>query len=77
MGFIRLLKELQDDLGDLNDVRVARDIVASLADPKSPDTGIRHAGRCIIAWHRRRLACNGPKLRRRVQQLLKTEPFWI
>ena len=77
MGFIRLLKELQDDLGDLNDVRVARDIVASLADPNAPNTGIDHAGRRIIAWHTRRLARNEPKLRRRLGKLRETEPFWI
>ena len=34
--FIRHLKQLQDDLGDINDVSVARDIVASLADPHAP-----------------------------------------
>ena len=77
VGFIRHLKQLQDDLGDLNDVRVARDIVASLADTNAPNTGIDHAGRRILAWHRRRLARNGPKLKRRLQQLFETEPFWI
>jgi CHAD domain-containing protein len=75
-AFIRRLKQLQDDLGDLNDVRVARDIVASLANPNAPKTGIPHAGRRIIAWHRRRLAGNEPQLRRRRRRLLKTKPFW-
>ena len=74
--FIRRLKQLQDDLGDINDVWVARDIVASLADPNAPNTGIDHAGRRIIAWHTRRLAGNEPMLRQRLRQLLKTEPFW-
>ena len=77
IGFIRRLKQLQDDLGDLNDVRVARVIVASLADPNAPNTGIDHAGRRIIAWHKRRLARTEPKLKRRLRQLFKTEPFWI
>ena len=75
--FIRRLKQLQDDLGDLNDLRVARAIVASLADPDAPNTGIDHAGRRIIAWHTRRLARTEPKLKRRLRKLLKTEPFWI
>jgi CHAD domain-containing protein len=77
IGFIRRLKQLQDDLGDLNDVRVARDIVASLADPNAPNTDVYHAGRRIIAWHKRRLARTEPKLKRRLRQLFKTEPFWI
>ena len=77
MEFIRLLKQLQDDLGDINDVWVARDIVASLADLHAPNTGIDHAGRRIIAWHKRRLAGNEPMLRRRLRRLLKTEQFWI
>jgi hypothetical protein len=62
---------------DLNDVRVARVIVASLADPNAPNTGIDHAGRRIIASHKRRLARTEPKLKRRLRQLCKTEPFWI
>ena len=77
VGFIRRLKQLQDDLGDLNDVRVARVIVASLADPNAPNTGIDHAGRRIIAWHKRRLARTEPTLKRRLRQLFKTKPFWI
>lgn len=75
--YIRRLKQLQDDLGGINDVRVACDIVANLADPNAPKTGIAHAGRRIITWHMRRLAGNEPKLRRRLRRLLKTEPFWI
>ena len=74
--FVRSLKQLQDDLGDINDVSVARQIIANLADPDAPNTGIAHAGRRIIAWHTHRLAGNESILRRRLQQLLKTEPFW-
>ncbi len=78
--FIRKLKQLQDDLGEINDMSVARDIIASLADPDAPNTGIDHAGRRIIAWHKRRLAGNEPIVRRtpaRVVQdgaLLDTSP---
>jgi CHAD domain-containing protein len=77
MRFIRRLKELQDNLGDLNDVRVARDIIASLADPNAPDTGIDYAGRRVIALHTRRLASDELKLRRRLQKLRENEPFWV
>jgi triphosphatase len=75
--FIRSLKQLQDDLGDINDVSVARDMLASLADPALPNIGIDHAGRRIIAWHTRRLAGNEPMLRKRVRHLRKMEPFWM
>ena len=61
--FIQRLKRLQDDLGDANDVRVGRDIVAALA-PDRRSTGIAHAGRRLLAWHKRRIAKNEPQLRR-------------
>jgi triphosphatase len=72
--FIGRVKRLQDDLGDINDVRVGRDIVASLAG--SGVTGIGYAGRRMLAWHKRRLAHNEPRLRRHLQQLIETKPFW-
>jgi len=74
--FNQRVKRLQDDLGDINDVRVGRDIVASLAGSDVTRTGIGYAGRRILAWHQRRLAANEPQLRRHVKQLLKSEPFW-
>jgi triphosphatase len=74
--FIQRLKRLQDDLGDANDVRVARDIVASLAPPGRRSTGIAHAGRRILEWHRRRIAKNEPNLRHHVDEMLTAEPFW-
>jgi triphosphatase len=73
--FIQRLKRLQDDLGDANDVQVARDIVASLA-PQGRSTGIAHAGRRILEWHRRRIAKNEPRLRRHVNEMLTAESFW-
>jgi len=74
--FIQRLKRLQDDLGDINDVRVGREIIAALAEPGAPETGIAHAGRRMLAWHARRLADNEPRLGRRLQQLIETKPFW-
>jgi triphosphatase len=74
--FIQRLKRLQDDLGDINDVRVARDIVGTLARPGSRKTGIGHAGRRLIAWHQRRLAKSEPQLRHHLDELIAAEPFW-
>jgi len=74
--FIQRLKRLQDDLGDANDVRVGHDIVASLAPPGKRSTGIAHAGRRMLAWHKQRIAKNEPNLRRHLSELLAAEPFW-
>jgi triphosphatase len=74
--FIQRLKRLQDDLGDANDVRVARDIVNSLAPAGRRATGIAHAGRRMLAWHKERLAKNETHLRRHLDELLAAPPFW-
>jgi inorganic triphosphatase YgiF len=73
--FIQRLKRLQDDLGDANDVRVARDIVDSLA-PGRRSTGIVHAGHRVLAWHKHRLAKNEPQLHQHLDELLAAAPFW-
>jgi CHAD domain-containing protein len=74
--FIQRLKRLQDDLGRANDVRVARDIVASLAPPGRRSTGIAHAGHRLLAWHKHRIEKNEANLRHHLDELLSVEPFW-
>jgi inorganic triphosphatase YgiF len=74
--FIQRLKRLQDDLGDANDVRVAQDIVESLAPDGKRATGIAHAGRRMLAWHKHRIAKNEHELRRHLKELLEVAPFW-
>jgi triphosphatase len=74
--FIQRLKRLQDDLGDANDVRVARDIVDSLAPSGRRATGIAHAGQRMLAWHKERLAKNEAQLRAHLDELLAAPPFW-
>jgi CHAD domain-containing protein len=74
--FNQRIKRLQDDLGDINDLRVGRDIVASLAGSGVTRTGIGYAGRRMLAWHKGRLADNGPQLKQHLQQLFESEPFW-
>ncbi len=74
--FIQRLKRLQDDLGDANDVRVARDVVESLAPAGKRSTGIVHAGRRMLAWHKHRIEKNEPELRRHLKELLEAAPFW-
>jgi triphosphatase len=74
--FTRRLKRLQDDLGDANDVRVGHTIVAELTRSKGGARAIGDAGKIVLAWHEDRLARREPRLRRHLDGLLATEPFW-
>jgi len=73
--FTARLKRLQDDLGDANDVRAARDIVAELTRGKDGPT-IARAGKIVLAWHDRRFAKRQPKTRKHLHKLFAAEPFW-
>ncbi len=73
--FIDGLKRLQDDLGDANDVRGAKDIVAELVH--GPDGAIiARAGKIVLAWHQRRLVARQPKTREHLRRMFDAEPFW-
>jgi triphosphatase len=73
--FVQRLKRLQDDLGNINDVRVGRGIVTALTRPGSRSR-IARAGRRVLAWHKRRLDRNEERLRRHVSELRAVERFW-
>lgn len=73
--FVQRLKRLQDDLGDINDVRVGRGIITSLSRPGSRSR-VARAGRRILAWHKRRLDRNEQRLRQRVSELKDASRFW-
>ena len=74
--FSERLERLQDGLGEINDVRVGRHIVATQAALDTRAAGIGHAGNRVLAWHRRRLAKDEPRLRQDLYHLLKAKPFW-
>ena len=73
--FVQRLKRLQDDLGDVNDVRVGRGIVAILTRPGSRSP-LARAGRRLLAWHKRRLVGKEHRLRQHVGELRTAERFW-
>jgi len=73
--FTARLKRLQDDLGDANDVRAARDIVAELARGKDGAT-IARAGKIVLAWHHRRVVAHQLKTSKHLRRLIAVEPFW-
>jgi triphosphatase len=74
-GFVKLLKPLQDELGQANDVRVARDLMVDLRISGSSAIIDRAAG-IVLGWHDRGLAEGEPKLLKRIQKLRHAKPFW-
>jgi triphosphatase len=74
--FTQRLKRLQDDLGEANDLRVGRAIVAELTRSKRAGGAIADVGKIMLAWHEDRLARREPRLRRHLDRLLETTPFW-
>ena len=74
--FTERLKRLQDDLGDANDLRVGRDILAALAMRAGKGEALAAAGKSALDWQERRLASHEPRLRKRLDRLLDAEPFW-
>jgi len=73
--FIKGLKQLQDDLGAISDVRVAHEIVADLSGDNS--AAVAEAGERLVAWHEEGLEDHEASLRQRFEDLLGMEPFWV
>jgi triphosphatase len=74
--FTKPLRRLQDDLGEANDVRVGRDIIAELTKRKAAREAVGEAGRTVLAWHEQRLHKRDPSMCRHLDRLLATDPFW-
>ena len=74
--FTERLKQLQDDLGHANDVRVGEDIVAELAREGDAGADVAKAGRQVLDFHQQRLAKRERKVRKHLRRLFHTEPFW-
>jgi inorganic triphosphatase YgiF len=74
-GFLERLKPLQDDTGYVNDVRVARELLADLRGSKDDVAMARTAG-VVLGWHERGLSDLDRKLRKHVHRLRKLHPFW-
>lgn len=74
--FIKRLKRLQDELGEANDVRVGRTIVASLARRSDSGSAIAQAGKAVLDRHEQRLVKHEPRLREQLDRLFAAAPFW-
>lgn len=73
--FVGSLKVLQDDLGHLNDVAVARMLLESLT-ARSGNTNLHRAAGMVVGWHARGVADFEPRLVRDWSAFAKHEPFW-
>jgi inorganic triphosphatase YgiF len=76
-AFMRLLTPLQDDLGKINDVRTARELVTEVARQANENRdAIARAGGIVLGWHDRVLFEQEPRLRRHVRRLRRAKRFW-
>lgn len=77
-GFISALQKLQDGLGYMNDVAVARTLIERLekhAGDAAPE--VRHAGDIVLGWHAHAAAEAARTLAADVESLLASKPFWL
>ncbi len=70
--FLALLKPVQDDLGHLNDVSRARDLLGELAG-RSPR---KAAAESVVARLEARVTAAGKRARKHVADLRSAKPFW-
>ena len=75
--FMKLLSPLQDDLGQINDVRTAHELVAEVAKHANENCdAIARAGGIVLGWHDRALFDQEPRLRKHVRRLRRVKRFW-
>lgn len=74
--FVSTLKQLQDDLGYANDVRVAHEFVPELFAQAKPRSPAIHAWMDVLQWHDQILAGRERKLRKHLRRLNHATPFW-
>jgi CHAD domain-containing protein len=75
--FLDKLRDMQDELGRLNDVETARGLIDGLATGDAQRSRrIARAGGLVIGWHRHAAALSENALVRRWRKVKKAEPFW-
>ncbi len=76
-AFLQPLSKMQDVLGSLNDVAVARGTLSRLAAPQSGGSAsLSFAAGIVYGWHLDRAQHNWKHARKRWKQFVKTQPFW-
>jgi inorganic triphosphatase YgiF len=76
--YVKRLKELQDDLGHLNDVAVAEPLLgaAIAAARKDGRAELERAAGLVLGWHLHAAGALEEGLARRWQRFARTESFW-
>ncbi len=79
--FVRRLSLMQDVLGSLQDLAVARrilhDLVEAASEQQASDQGeLRFAAGTVYGWHLERANVAWSEAKLRWKRLAKTEPFW-
>lgn len=76
--FVAALQKLQDGLGYMNDVEVARMLIERLTADAEPDAtaAIRHAGAIVLGWHGHAAQAAERSLAGDVEALIDSKPFW-
>jgi CHAD domain-containing protein len=72
--FVTLVKPLQDDLGQANDVRTAPALIADLRN--GDIAGVERAGGIVLGWHARGLVEAEKRTRRHVRRFRRLHPIW-
>jgi triphosphatase len=74
--YLASLKELQDDLGHLNDVAVAEQLIGSAAGASADAADLRAGGGLVLGWHARGIADLEPAAVRDWKAFARKEAFW-
>ena len=71
------LKPLQEDLGHMNDLRTAHDLVSDISGQVAEGGNeVIHGGGIVLGWYNRGLSDRESKLRKDVRRLRRARPFW-
>lgn len=75
--YLRALRALQDDLGWLHDIEVARDLIATLATgDHDRDLKITRAGGLVLGWHAHAARAREKALAEHWAAFQDAKPFW-
>ncbi len=74
---IKRVKPLQEELGHINDIRIAQRLIKHVAHAAGDGAGeLSQDAGLVLGWHIRGMAEDEPKLQRNVRRLRKARPFW-
>jgi CHAD domain-containing protein len=73
--YLRRVKRLQDELGDANDVRVAKQLLTKLETARHSPERSRAAG-FVLGWHSERIAARERALQKQFRKFRHLDRFW-